>query len=83
MLSTSLSTGARADGECLPLISACRDALKAKQVEVDAGNEALKRSIEQTVVVQKELNSATAWYKSPYLWAIVGVAVGGFALRGK
>jgi hypothetical protein len=30
----------------------------------------------QSVALQKELSKANAWYKSPWLWSAIGVAIG-------
>lgn len=81
-LSPTLS---RSDDSCWPLINACQDAIKAKQVEIDGGNAALSLSEARIKTLAEQRDSAesklNAIWRNPWVDLGVGVLVGGFLFR--
>ena len=84
MTSSGVTTNALADQaatpKCEQVLSACDQALRAKQRELDLADLGIKLRDENRTELQKEnarlREESSAWYKSPAIWAAIGVIAG-------
>lgn len=84
-LMISLLNSAQAETTCKDVITSCDKALEAKNRQIQLSDLALRQTVDRLTRVElqykEERESASAWYKSPFLYLSVGL-IGGLLLGG-
>lgn len=85
MLSTSVAMAEAVNPACESVLQACDTALDAKDHELDLANLAITQSKAQNELLTQQVQDANAkldaWYRSPYLYLIVGILAGGYVAK--